>query len=109
MPEKGWRRTLRKAAQGDPKDQGRRFGSIFCQASSRFPAFRKTSGPSRQWAAALGLRRTVRARRWCYRKILKIDDLLDGIACGEDAREGAESQTDRIRGPQAEVLSRDQL
>lgn len=71
------------------KDQGRRFEKHYLPRIKPFPGVRKTLKALKAMGCRLGLATDCDgAPLRYYRKILKIDDLLDAIACGEDAREG---------------------
>jgi phosphoglycolate phosphatase-like HAD superfamily hydrolase len=74
------------------KDQGRRFEKHYLPSIKPIPGVRKTLSALKAMGCRIGLATDCDGpplRR--YRKILKIDDLLDAIACGEDAREGKPS------------------
>jgi phosphoglycolate phosphatase-like HAD superfamily hydrolase len=74
------------------KDQGRRFEKHFLSSIKPFPGVRKALKSLKAMGCRLGLATDCEGTALRhYRTILKIDDLLDGIACGEDAREGKPS------------------
>jgi HAD superfamily hydrolase (TIGR01509 family) len=74
------------------KDQGTRFEKHFLSSIKPFPGVRKTLTSLKAMGCRLGLATDCAgAPLRHYRKILKIDDLLDATACGEDVREGKPS------------------
>jgi phosphoglycolate phosphatase-like HAD superfamily hydrolase len=71
------------------RDQGRRFEKHYLPSIKPFPGVRKTLRALKAMGCRLGLATDCDgAPLRHYRKILKIDDLLDAIARGEDARGG---------------------